>query len=162
MKRANLFSYVFLLAVGVVGSGFFEIKTQTPEGILLYPVDDIRQLSSYERVSRSVSDQHMVERSKIDYLIEAIRNSSFVFVRNGSPYSGKKAAAHLMWKYHQQISRIETAQEFVEKIGTRSSLSGEFYLVKYSNGHTYPLRDILLNELHRLENCLGQNNRSNL
>jgi len=83
-------------------------------------------------------------------------HSPYTFIRNGTSYSGVRGAAHLIWKYHRKISKVNSAQEFIDEIVTRSSLSGELYWVKLDGKSTCPLRDLLVNELSRLEAALKE------
>ena len=70
-----------------------------------------------------------------NYLLGYIENSGCEFYRNGSWYDAKKAQAHLHDKYDYLAARnlISTAEDFIEKAATQSSLSGKAYQVRCSN-----------------------------
>lgn len=48
-------------------------------------------------------------------------------------------------------SRITTAEQFIDHLGTRSSRSGEPYRMRLADGTTTTLRDHFLKELEKLK-----------
>jgi hypothetical protein len=46
---------------------------------------------------------------------------------------------------------VTTAREFIERIATKSSMSGKFYEVKFGDGKTMLAAQFLSEELKRLE-----------
>jgi hypothetical protein len=68
-------------------------------------------------------------KDEIDHLLQYVAASSCTFMRNGSEYSADKAREHLADKYRFVGSRISTAEEFIQYLATKSSLSGEPYHV---------------------------------
>ena len=83
---------------------------------------------------------------EIEKLLVRIESSDLKFVRNGEVYSGKDAAHHLRNKYHNANGVITTREMFIDKIATRSSLSGDFYKVILKNGESVLLSDWLREE----------------
>lgn len=71
-------------------------------------------------------------RAEIDYLLQSIGTSGCLFSRNGTWYDGSRARAHLRSKYDYLAARnlIATAEDFIDKAATRSSVSGEPYEVR--------------------------------
>lgn len=69
---------------------------------------------------------------EIDHLLQFIAQSDCAFYRNGSWYQGRQASAHLREKYEYLAKRepIASAEEFVEKVASRSSLSSQSYKVR--------------------------------
>lgn len=57
-----------------------------------------------------------------------------VFIRNGSDHSAAEAAAHLQRKLAASHGRITTAEQFIDVLGTRSSLTGIAYRVRFADG----------------------------
>jgi hypothetical protein len=100
------------------------------------------------------------EEGKIDYLLERIRGSKLIFVRNKVEYVGPAAASFLHWKLDRWRSRhyakITTAQEFVNLITRGSKVSGEPYSAILKDGTRHDLQNVLQNELDALEACLKQ------
>ena len=78
----------------------------------------------------------VIAKKESSHLLEYLNSSTCEFNRNGSWYKADKAAAHLNRKYEYliQIGRISSAEDFIERAATESSMSGKPYLVKCSNG----------------------------
>jgi hypothetical protein len=94
----------------------------------------------------------LTEDQKIDHLILFIRNlKGATFIRNGNEHPATAAADHLQMKREKAGSRIKTAKDFIEKIATRSSISGEYYMIRFANGKEFPVYMVLGNELKKLE-----------
>jgi hypothetical protein len=68
----------------------------------------------------------------IQYLLDAIERSGCEFYRNGSWYAAAEARSHLASKYREVDKRqpVRSAQDFIDWVGTRSSMSGEPYRVR--------------------------------
>lgn len=158
-KKASVFCIV-VPVLAFVSCAFFRIGVpMTPEAVFLGR-GDVRDSQAYRRVSDYLQKGAALERAKIDFLLELIRRSRYIFLRNGAIYSGGRAAAHLTWKYHRKAVKIVTAQEFIEDVATRSKSTGRLYLVKMGEKESYPLRDVLLNELRRLDRFLEEDKKS--
>jgi hypothetical protein len=71
-------------------------------------------------------------QAEINYLLAAIEQSGCQFYRNGSWYDSKQAQAHLRRKYEAltAANRIQSAEDFIERAATRSSMSGEAYAIR--------------------------------
>jgi hypothetical protein len=69
---------------------------------------------------------------EINYLLNLIGASSCEFQRNGVWYDSKRAAEHLRSKYDLLAGRelIKTAEDFIEKAATSSSMSGQQYQIR--------------------------------
>jgi hypothetical protein len=129
------------------------LAEKTPSDLFL--ISNIHANSFFAIASRNQDDKVYLEKIKIRYLIEAVQKSSLTFSRNNKAYRGIEAAAHLSWKYSFAGKRVQTTHDFIEKIASQSIQTGSLYLVKSSGGKTYPLGDVLYNELARLERSLG-------
>jgi len=70
------------------------------------------------------------ENRDIDFLLSFVATSDCVFIRNGKEYQGIKASEHLAKKYNYAKSRIKTAEDFIAKIASKSSISKKPYLVR--------------------------------
>jgi len=77
------------------------------------------------------------EKMRIDELLRIMDQSDVTFIRNGTEYQGKKAVSHLRRKWRAAGNRIQTAEQFVEHLGSRSSITGEVYRVRTKDGETY-------------------------
>jgi hypothetical protein len=94
----------------------------------------------------------LTEQQKIDALIHSVEVlPGAQFIRNGSAYDGKAAAAHLQMKRHYVGGRIKTADDFIACCATGSSMSGKPYQIRYANGITVNSADYFHAELKRIE-----------
>lgn len=83
---------------------------------------------------QSVKKQ-LTENQKIEALILSVENlKGAKFYRNGTTYNAKEAADHLRMKWGKAGSRVKTANDFIEKVASKSYLSGSDYKIVYSNG----------------------------
>ena len=72
---------------------------------------------------------------EIEALIARVEHADgVVFIRNGSEHSAVEAAAHLRRKLAAADGRITTAEQFIDKLGTRSSMTGMAYRVRFADG----------------------------
>lgn len=71
-------------------------------------------------------------KQEVSHLFATLENSDCQFNRNGDWYSSKEAASHLGKKYQYLLDRrlVNSTESFIEKAATKSSISGEPYLVK--------------------------------
>lgn len=103
------------------------------------------------------AQQPLTESQKIDHLITFIRNlKGATFIRNGGEHTAPEAADHLQMKREKAGFRVKTAQEFIDKIATKSSMSGELYMIRFANGKMFPCQMVLTNELNKLEGKKSQ------
>lgn len=105
----------------------------------------------YDRILRQAGNPGILEKMKVFYLIQQVRQSHYEFIRNGTEYDSSTAAQHLMRKYSSVMKRIEKAEQFVMHIASESSMTGEPYMIKTLEGKYYPAKKIFMNELSRLE-----------
>ena len=85
-------------------------------------------------VSTSVFAQR-TPAAEIDALIDRVAHAKgVIFIRNGSEYSAADAAAHLQRKRKAAGDRVKTPEQFIEVLGTRSSMSGKAYRVRLPDG----------------------------
>ena len=75
------------------------------------------------------------EQARIDGLIAAVENlKGGVFIRNGSEFDAAKAAGHLRLKLTNAGERVKTAEEFIEGLASRSTMTGQAYRIRLANG----------------------------
>ena len=68
--------------------------------------------------------------AEIQHLMEFIGTTDCTFIRNGKEYDGLQAHNHIAGKYERVKQRIKTAEDFILKIASRSSLSGRNYMIR--------------------------------
>jgi hypothetical protein len=101
--------------------------------------------------SMAVARAPLSETQKIESLITSIENlKGAVFIRNGSEYSAEQAAHHLRMKWDKAGSRVKTAEDFIEKCASESSMSGEKYQIRFANGKTEYSQDYFNEELRKI------------
>jgi len=90
-------------------------------------------------------------RAEISRLLEFVEWSDCSFNRNGTWYDGKAARAHLEQKerYLEERGQIGSAEDFIEKAATRSSMTGKRYSVRCGAAVT-PSAVWLRSELERI------------
>ncbi|WP_343624738.1 DUF5329 domain-containing protein [Roseateles puraquae] len=71
-------------------------------------------------------------RADVDALLTRLQTSGCEFNRNGSWYTGAEAKAHLLKKldYLEGKDMVSTAEQFIERGASASSMSGKPYLVR--------------------------------
>jgi uncharacterized FAD-dependent dehydrogenase len=90
------------------------------------------------------------EMARIEQLCESVARSKDVqFVRNGKPHTPDDAAKFLREKLKAMGGEVRTAEEFIDKIATKSSMSGEPYTVRFADGREMPSAHFLRAELAR-------------
>ena len=90
-------------------------------------------------------------QEEIHYLLQFVKTSGCAFYRNGSWYDSAKAEGHLRDKYIMLAARdqIQTAEDFIDKAATQSSLSGRPYAVRCAGVEAVPSRQWLSDALAR-------------
>jgi hypothetical protein len=75
------------------------------------------------------------EDARIDALLAHVASlDGATFIRNGGEHDAKKAAAHLRMKLDKAGERVKTAEQFIDGIATKSSLSGKPYRIRLRDG----------------------------
>jgi Family of unknown function (DUF5329) len=81
-----------------------------------------------------------VTKQEIAYLFSTLVASDCQFNRNGTWYVAKDASAHLQSKYRylQDNDLVPSAEKFIERAATESSLSGKAYQIKCADNVVQP------------------------
>ncbi len=95
------------------------------------------------------------EQKRIDWLIEEVRNSKGVFLRNGGEYPATKAVSHLKFKLLMAGRRVQTAKDFIEGVASHSEESGKPYQIRLPGGTARPMKDWLNERLAEYEKGTG-------
>jgi hypothetical protein len=86
--------------------------------------------------------QQAIEDQKVQFLLKRVEESEATFIRNGDEHKAKKARQHLeskmnmarkMFWFFGPAKKI-TAIEFIEKIASESSTTGEKYKLRLKSG----------------------------
>jgi hypothetical protein len=87
--------------------------------------------------------------NEIEHLLDYVRQSDVVFIRNGTEHKASVAAEHMQKKRQRFKDQIRTAEDFIRLAATRSLLSNQPYLVRTGDGNTQECSTWLQNELNR-------------
>lgn len=70
-------------------------------------------------------------QQEISQLLDFVEHSGCQFIRNGSEYPAAEARAHLQKKldYLENKDMVSSAEDFIERAATKSSMSGQRYKV---------------------------------
>jgi hypothetical protein len=92
------------------------------------------------------------EQARIDRLIAFVETRKGVtFIRNGNDYSCEDAAKFMRGKMKMMGGDVSTAQQFIDQIASKSSTTGQPYLVRFTDGKTQPVAKFLGDELMRMD-----------
>ena len=84
---------------------------------------------------------------EIDHLLDHVRTSDLVFIRNGKEHDPEEAHRHMERKYRHFEDEVETAEQFIEHSATQSLISGKLYTIRLADGEEVVARDYLLGVL---------------
>ena len=101
-------------------------------------------------------------QAEIAYLLSYLETSRCEFYRNGSWHDSKAARAHLEKKKNYLLNRalIGSAEDFIEKAATASSVSGEKYQVRCRPNPPAPAGAWLRAELERFRAARDQQGKT--
>jgi hypothetical protein len=94
---------------------------------------------------------------EIAHLLQYIEQSECLFTRNGKEHGSVDAREHIAKKYYYVRKRVKAAEDFIERAATKSSMTGQAYLVR-CEGTVFPTAEWLKGELERFR--LGNNGES--
>jgi len=70
--------------------------------------------------------------SEIEHLLTSVGGSNCMFIRNGKKHTSVDAEKHLRMKYRKGKIWVANTDQFIERIATKSSLSGALYYIRCS------------------------------
>lgn len=95
----------------------------------------LRFLALLLALSLPVLARDAKEDARIDALLLRVESlEGAVFIRNGGEHDAKAAAEHLRMKLGKAGDRVKTAEQFIDGIATKSSLSGKPYRIRFADG----------------------------
>jgi hypothetical protein len=94
----------------------------------------------------------LTENEKIDLLIAKVEKLEGVrFYRNGTWYDAAAAASHLRMKRDKAGKTIKTANDFINRVASESSMTGEAYKIKLKDGKEMLAKEFFLEVLKEVE-----------
>jgi uncharacterized protein DUF5329 len=96
----------------------------------------------------SIAQGHSAQ-AEVEHLLSFVAVSNCEFSRNGAWYSAADAQSHLREKLAIVYPGIQapTAEEFIEKVATKSAFTGIPYQIRCAGGKPTAVNDWLLGEL---------------
>ena len=93
---------------------------------------------------------------EIDYLLDTVGASGCTFIRNGKRYEAPAAQKHLQTKRKRGKRYYNNADEFIEKLASKSSMSGKSYFIQCGDEAEQPSGDWFANLLAKYRKQTGQ------
>src|SRR5688572_5241367 len=79
--------------------------------------------------------QDAAEKDRIEGLLKHVQGlKAAKFVRNNQAYDASAAVTFLRRKWQAEAAKVKTAEDFIDKVATASSLSGQPYLIRFADG----------------------------
>lgn len=108
-------------------------------GVAVMPI----QLALTVRVSERQTQAHRIQK-----LIESLNKlENAKFIRNGKEHVVSEAIDHITKKWKWKQDQIKSANEFINIVGTKSSMTGKPYLIKMQSGKIIKLESWFRKEL---------------
>lgn len=91
------------------------------------------------------------ERQRLERLIGKVaQRSDATFIRNGRSYDAATAARFLRGKWRNRDAEVCSAEDFIVKVASGSSTTGQPYLVRLRDGREIPAAVFFQEELAKL------------
>jgi hypothetical protein len=91
------------------------------------------------------------EAARIGQLIDHVRSlEGAVFIRNSEEHTPAEAAQHLQRKWEAAGDQITTADQFVDQVASKSSATGEPYMIRFADGKETPSGQYLREQLEEM------------
>ena len=87
--------------------------------------------------------------SEVDHLLAFVKNSGCIINRNGTDHPADKGISHIETKYDYFRDDINSTEDFIELSATKSTMSGDYYMVRCPGKVTVRTKDWLLTELKK-------------
>ncbi|WP_281082442.1 YfeK family protein [Klebsiella quasivariicola] len=84
------------------------------------------------------------QEARINAMLDAlVQKTDLIFVRNGDAHTCDEAVAHLRLKLSNTRNRIDTAEQFIDKVASSSSVTGKPYIVRFPGKNDQQARPYL-------------------
>jgi hypothetical protein len=85
--------------------------------------------------------------AEIEYLLTSVGSSNCIFIRNGTQHPATDAESHLRMKYEKTRRYIDNADEFINKLASKSSWTGKPYTLACPGAEAQATKSWLLERL---------------
>jgi hypothetical protein len=106
-------------------------------------------LSSLLISNIAVADVPANQVIEVNHLLAFVKESGCIINRNGTDHPAVKGISHIEKKYDYFRDDITSTEEFIEYSATKSTMSGDFYMVSCPGKETIRTQDWLMAELKR-------------
>ena len=86
---------------------------------------------------------------EVSHLLTFVKSSCCTINRNGTEHPAKKGVIHIENKYDYFRDDIKNTEDFIEYSATKSTMSGDYYMVTCPDKKMIKTQDWLLEELKR-------------
>ena len=86
---------------------------------------------------------------EVNHLLAFVRNSGCIINRNGTDHPADKGISHIENKYDYFRDDISSTEDFIEMSATKSTMSGDYYMVRCPGKGVIKTQDWLLEELKK-------------
>jgi membrane-bound lytic murein transglycosylase len=92
------------------------------------------------------------DRAKIERLIAVVETlPDASFIRNGKAYGPATAGKFLRGKWKDREASIRSVDDFIQNVATRSSTTGQPYLIRFNDGREIATAEFFRSELAKLK-----------
>jgi hypothetical protein len=99
--------------------------------------------------------------SEIEALLGYLKGlDGAVFIRNGGEHTAVEAEVHLRMKWQKQSEKIKSAEDFIALCGSKSSMSGQRYQIRFKDGQLRYSDDVLTERLSEIRKPANQHLRA--
>jgi hypothetical protein len=70
----------------------------------------------------------------IKHLLDFVKTSECIFIRNNKEHTSVEAAVHMQRKYEHFNDKIKTPEDFIRLTATKSLMTGKLYYVRLKDG----------------------------
>jgi hypothetical protein len=106
-------------------------------------------LSSLLISNIAVADVPANQVIEVNHLLAFVKESGCIINRNGTDHPAVKGISHIEKKYDYFRDDITSTEEFIEYSATKSTMSGDFYMVSCPGKEAIRTQDWLMAELKR-------------
>ncbi len=104
-------------------------------------------VAASDKIQAPDTHKQTQSQQEIHYLIQFVADSGAIFIRNGTEHSAKDAADHLAMKYRRASRYAKTAEDFIDNLASKSSITRRPYTVVTIGGEKLSARDWLYSAL---------------
>lgn len=84
------------------------------------------------------------EKARTESLLTELgKQQNLTFTRNGTEHNAADAESHLRLKLRKTEKRLNTTEQFIDNVASKSSITGEIYQVKDTQGNVLPANQYL-------------------